>query len=226
MLYKRSSTTIQFIAVVGCILLSWSSVQSQSTSFLCNICGSGLELGNPDGIVALDGREDRTCAELQEFGKNGFITEEQCMELIPLVEIPCDCQPFVCPICGIDGYMTEPGGIIDIPQDEEGLTTCAAVEAAANMGQFDEVSCITIQSLTLDPCGCEVLFGNHSTPTRSPLSSPTTTTTIIPPPSASTPVPPSSPRDTDAANGRIFMMTTMFYVLAGSGSQLLYLLLC
>jgi hypothetical protein len=154
------------LAVLLTLGLTVHSSEGQDT-FECNICGPGFQIGNEEGIITPEGRENRTCAELQAFGDEGLISEDQCAELGLYVQEPCECQPFVCSICGVDGITTNPGGVIDIPYDTEGLTTCAAVQAVAEDGGYNETFCDTVQSLALVPCGCEV--GGGSSPTRAPV---------------------------------------------------------
>lgn len=151
------------------------------SEFRCNICGSGFQVGNIDGLVAPEGRDNRTCGELQSYGDDGLISEDQCQELIPYVQqdSTCGCEPFICTICGVDGYSSNPGGIIDVPGDSEGLTTCFAVETAANAGGFNETVCQTIQLLAMEPCGC--MF-NISTEEDGPTRAPTPTSTLVPSP--------------------------------------------
>jgi len=198
----------------------WSTVhseQEENEPFQCNICGPGLQIGTADALVSPDGRQNRTCGELQAFGDEGLISEEQCVELNSFVQDACDCQPFVCSICGMEGITTEPGGVLDIPFDEEGLTTCAAVQAVADLGGFNESFCDLVQSLALEPCGCRLMTddengeggsgggGNHSSPTRTPGGPPGGTSSAIPTPapqeSGSPPPPSASSTAVDARIG-------------------------
>ena len=191
----------------------WSTVHSEQddpAAFQCDICGPGLQIGTLDAIISPDGRQNRTCGELQAFGDQGLISEEQCLELEPFVQDACDCQPFVCSICGMDGVTTEPGGVLDIPFDKEGLTTCAAVQAVADLGGFNESFCDVVQSLALEPCGCRLMMdddstgtgdddvgGNYSVPTRTPEG----TSSLLPTPApvdSGSPPPPSASSTTRA----------------------------
>ena len=201
----------------------WSTVhseQEENEPFQCNICGSGFQIGTVDALVSPDGRENRTCGELQSFGDEGLISEEQCVELNSFVQDACDCQPFVCSICGMDGITTEPGGVLDIPFDNEGLTTCAAIQAVADLGGFNESFCDVVQSLALEPCGCQFITddeggtgtgGNHSSPTRTPGD---TISSIIPTPApqdSGSPPPPSAA--STAINARFGSATSFLLCL-------------
>jgi hypothetical protein len=78
-----------------------------SASSSCSICGPEMMVGNDEGVV-----RNRTCASLQEQADSGNVTDAQCLELAPIVDEPCECTAFICPICGKGGVMTDPGGII------------------------------------------------------------------------------------------------------------------
>lgn len=192
----RSATTTLFSTLVGFFLSSSSTLllveAANHSAFECNICGPGFEIGDLQGIIALPGRENRTCAELQTFGTDGLILADQCTELAPIVQEPCECRLFVCELCP-GGISTNPGGVIDVPGDDEGLTTCAAVLTAAQAGAFNETICPSIQNLTALPCGCTT----PSTPTRAPVPIPTR---------APVAAPPTEP-PTAMASGRMTMTT-------------------
>lgn len=178
-------------------------------------------LGDEDGLVELPGRENRTCRELQDLADSVNITDEQCNELIPLVQVPCDCIEFVCNICGNGGVSSDPGGIIDIPGDDEGLTTCAAVNEVARAGGFNESFCPTIQELAKDPCGCsEGSIEPTEAPTDEPTSSPRPTRAPSPtsPPVDSPTRQPTVP-DFSGANPNVVgfsMAVALFPLLLGS----------
>ncbi len=163
-----------------CILVHFGAVNA-----ICNICGPGMMIGDEEGVVEIPGRENRTCLELQDIADSDMVTDDQCKELTPLVLIPCGCIEYSCNICGDGGVSTDPAGIIDIPGDSEGLTTCAAVNAVAKAGGFNESFCPTVQAIAEDPCGCTqgsleptASPGDEETispaPTRSPVSRPAT----------------------------------------------------
>lgn len=127
-----------------------------------------MMIGNEDGVVEIPGRESRTCAEIQEIADSGAISDAQCEELQPLVQEPCECVEFICDLCG-GGVSTDPGGIIDIPGEDQGLTTCAAAFTVAQRGGFNQTFCPTVQEIADEPCGCE---RDSRKPSRSPTESP------------------------------------------------------
>ena len=158
-------------------------------SFGCSICGTDMMIGNVEGIIEIPGRENKTCAEIQELGDEGLINDAQCDELQAYVQEPCECQEFKCEICGEGRVSTDPGGIVDIPGDGKGSTTCAAVYTAAQNGMFNVSFCTTVQDVVEQPCGCEggspapsPELSMSEGPTRTPASRPTN------PPSPPTPV--------------------------------------
>lgn len=60
---------------------------------VCNICGEGGEITNPDAVLQIPGIvQGKTCAEYATDGQNGLIKETAC-DLLPLVTVyVCDCQ--------------------------------------------------------------------------------------------------------------------------------------
>eukprot|EP00536_Pseudo-nitzschia_multiseries_P018281 jgi/Psemu1/70496/estExt_Genemark1.C_23450003 len=57
----------------------------------CNICGRGLQVTKPEGIVTQPNRPDRTCAELMNSATLGQLNINQCYQLHPFVQGPCGC---------------------------------------------------------------------------------------------------------------------------------------
>lgn len=132
-----------------------------------------------------------------------MITEAQCDELSPYAQTPCDCTTFVCPICGEDGSITIENGILDIPGDDVGQTTCQAVNDVALSGGINETFCPTVQAVAEDPCGCQNLNTPSLTPTVEPTLEPTRVPTVDRPPLATAaPVPAPIPL-TDAPSGGV-----------------------
>jgi hypothetical protein len=61
--------------------------------FVCALCGAGMDITIPDGVVNIPTQPDRTCAELEVAAAAGAITKPQCPLLQPFVTIPCGCMP-------------------------------------------------------------------------------------------------------------------------------------
>jgi hypothetical protein len=61
------------------------------TAYECQICGDGLKVTNPDGVVIIPTQPDRTCAVLLEAAAIGNINPSQCHLLHPFVLGPCGC---------------------------------------------------------------------------------------------------------------------------------------
>ena len=51
---------------------------NSSTPFICNICGNGLSILQPDSMTYIPGYGNLTCGFIDRAGKNGNITREQC----------------------------------------------------------------------------------------------------------------------------------------------------
>lgn len=176
------------------LLVLISSVLAGTSDGYCNICGPDMMIGDRDGLIIIPGRQNRTCGELQDLGDEGLINEDQCSELVPLMQEPCDCTSFVCNICGVDGRLTDPEGSIDIPGDES-ITTCDDLDNAANRGDFNETYCLTLQDIAQEPCGCDTV--------PSPTMGPTDGPTISPEPTSErTPFPTRSPTTPDFSAGQ------------------------
>jgi hypothetical protein len=61
------------------------------TAYECQICGEGLRVTKPDGVVVIPTQPDRTCAVLLEAAAIGNINPSQCHLLHPFVLGPCGC---------------------------------------------------------------------------------------------------------------------------------------
>jgi hypothetical protein len=64
---------------------------NSSTPFICNVCGNGLSILQPDGITFIPGYGNLTCSFIDKAGKNGNITREQC-PLVSQFLSPCGCN--------------------------------------------------------------------------------------------------------------------------------------
>ena len=59
----------------------------------CSVCGEGMEVGNPDGLVVFPGQAGQIpCGILENMGKLGLIPAPQCAVLPQLIGITCECQ--------------------------------------------------------------------------------------------------------------------------------------
>jgi hypothetical protein len=64
---------------------------NSSTPFICNICGNGLSILQPDSMTYIPGYGNLTCGFIDREGKNGNITREQC-PLVSQFLTPCGCS--------------------------------------------------------------------------------------------------------------------------------------
>ena len=64
---------------------------NSSAPFICDICGNGLSILQPDGITFIPGFGNLTCSFIDKAGKNGNITREQC-PLVSQFLTPCGCN--------------------------------------------------------------------------------------------------------------------------------------
>jgi hypothetical protein len=72
----------------GCINKPYSEAPKV---YECSICGDGLRVTNPDGVVTIPTQPDRTCSELMGAASIGNINQNQCFLLHPFVQAPCEC---------------------------------------------------------------------------------------------------------------------------------------
>jgi hypothetical protein len=56
---------------------------------LCNVCGDGKEVGNPDGL-ALDGTI--SCSDLATLGASGGLEPDQCSAVVERIQDECACS--------------------------------------------------------------------------------------------------------------------------------------
>lgn len=75
----------------GCMDAALLEPTEAPTAFKCNICGGGMRVSNPNGVVVIPTQPDRTCAQLQNAASIGNINPNQCQLLHPFVNTPCGC---------------------------------------------------------------------------------------------------------------------------------------
>ena len=70
-----------------------SLVLEEPTEYNCDICGEGMEIRNPEGIVKVPNKQDNSCSYLQFVVNTENWNKEQCDVLRPFVQEPCRCSP-------------------------------------------------------------------------------------------------------------------------------------
>ncbi|KAL3924716.1 MAG: hypothetical protein SGILL_000874 [Bacillariaceae sp.] len=75
----------------GCVDVAVLAPTEAPTAFECNVCGDGLKVTHPEGVVVIPTQPDRTCAQLEEAASIGNINPNQCRLLHPFVLTPCGC---------------------------------------------------------------------------------------------------------------------------------------
>jgi hypothetical protein len=112
----------------------------------CNICGDNMMIGNPAGIIFVEGFE-LTCAQAEIALELGNISEGACQLVQDAAIVACDCQG-TCNICGDEGLVIgNPGALISFD------LTCAEAQAAATEGSVTEEVCEVLQD-SADCCNC------------------------------------------------------------------------
>jgi hypothetical protein len=75
----------------GCVDQAVVDPTEAPTAFECNICGDGMRVTDPEGVVVIPTQPDRTCSELEHAASVGNINANQCRLLHPFVLTPCGC---------------------------------------------------------------------------------------------------------------------------------------
>ena len=70
-----------------------ATATATSAAESCSVCGEGMEVGNPLGILSLEGQPEVSCSALQTAGENGVIPSEQCADLPGIITDVCECIP-------------------------------------------------------------------------------------------------------------------------------------
>jgi hypothetical protein len=80
---------------------------------------------------------------------------------------------FLCPLCGEGKELTNPSGVVTVPQTGDFL--CATLVDFSEQGGIDAATCTALQPLIQTPCGCRdpVPVNGTAAPTESPTMSPT-----------------------------------------------------
>jgi hypothetical protein len=60
-------------------------------TFICNICGEGMKIGDLAGVMTVPAQDDRTCQEYQLGGDGGQIGETECAKT-QAFNAPCECE--------------------------------------------------------------------------------------------------------------------------------------
>lgn len=89
---------------------------------------------------------------------------------------------FQCPLCGEDKELTNPDGVVTVPQN--GDFPCATLVGLAEQGNIDAATCAFLQPFVLSPCGCRDPVPVNGT--ASPTEFPTMAPSFGPPPSCYT----------------------------------------
>jgi hypothetical protein len=94
----RSKWILSFLLLA--VVASYHGVDAQDL-FQCPVCGEGMEMTIPDGIVELPQDQVFTCSQLADFAAQGNIDEQTCVNLETFVQVPCGCQS-----AALDGNAT------------------------------------------------------------------------------------------------------------------------
>jgi hypothetical protein len=157
---------VRVLLICTTVLLGGKHNHISAENPVCNICGDGGTVGNPDAIVTIPTQADQPCSFYVERGSSEalLIDVSQCSLLQGFTKDPCECTtsnttttPTVaCPICGEGKVVTNPDGVISVAENVPS-TTCQALDDAAQAGAglvLTELLCTAFQVTAKEPCGC------------------------------------------------------------------------
>jgi len=132
------------------------------TSYECQVCGVGREVGLPDAEVMLPSYQKMSCATLQERAETGVIHYTQCARFVPLAQQYCGCRDkqyeasppsnYDCNICGPGMKVTNAAGVVVIPSQSD--RTCIELMTEAAYGNINQNQCSLLAPFVQGPCGC------------------------------------------------------------------------
>lgn len=201
------STFLLYACLVLSILNGPPSVVAQNATneTMCSVCGPNSIVTEFDGRVIVPPFINVTCTELVDQVEMGAISTVQCAEITVRAQQACGCQ-FMCPLCGVeDAIISNPNGIIAVPDTSSNLT-CGMLDAFASDGNLTRAQCATLQPFVSESCGCvNVTVGPTVPPTdvMMPTTAPASMTPADPSSPTSPTVPSMAPQDTptDAPSG-------------------------
>jgi hypothetical protein len=122
----------------------------------CNICGSGFEIGNPNGKIGAT-----SCAEVQNLGDSGGISSIAC-NILQITNRACACvpiggiidedvpEPEPCNICSSGFEIGNPHGIL--VHDTRPIQ-CAEAQSLGDSGGISSIACNILQNSN-SACHC------------------------------------------------------------------------
>jgi len=163
-----------------------SEIVQPTADIGCSACGEGKEVTNPDAIFSFPGQPATACGDLQEDGKSGDLSSDQCDFLPDLISLLCDCREISptspgCSVCGDGKEVTNPEAIFSFPGQSP--ISCGDLEDDGGNGEVTDSQCEVYSSLIGPLCGCQPTPTPTLTPspTEKPTTSfPTRTPTLSP----------------------------------------------
>jgi len=146
----------------------------------CSICGDGKEVTNPEAVFSFPGQPAISCGDLQDDGKEGNVSTEQCDFLPTLITPLCGCEavgpmplspaPVVqptaevgCSVCGDGKAVTNPESIFSFPGQP--ATSCGDLQADGEKGDLSADQCAFLPDLITPLCGCQLIAPTSPSPT-------------------------------------------------------------
>ena len=191
---------------------------------VCLVCGDGMVVTKPDGIVAIPNPLPNfplstttiPCSTLQEWGLAGQISLSKCTSLPGLTTSVCGCAPSVdlpvvvppasnncppvpatgCSICGPDLCISNPDAIFSFPGQLS--TPCGILQEGGLTGLIPLNQCPFVAAF-VDMCDCGTDGVPVAAPTKAPTEAPVTPAPTGAPDPTGAPVTPAPTPDGDTA---------------------------
>ena len=134
------------------------------TTYECHLCGAGWKIGSPDAEAMLPNYTKMSCGTLQERAETGLIHSSQCARYEPIAQQYCNCiempyeppleppETYDCNICGSNLKVTNPSGVVPLPNQPD--RTCLDLMTEAAYGKMNEYQCSLLHPYVKHACGC------------------------------------------------------------------------
>eukprot|EP00934_Nitzschia_sp_Nitz4_P008012 Nitzschia sp. Nitz4//scaffold16_size188269//186247//187773//NITZ4_001823-RA/size188269-augustus-gene-0.85-mRNA-1//1//CDS//3329538613//8002//frame0 len=145
-------------------------VEQCYSPYTCFLCPSG-DVAFPNATAYVPGFGDIQCSAAAAFAE-AFGNEDTCALLSDQTKDSCCAQPFVCNLCGTEGWeIMEPDGEVNFWDGTS--ANCSDLESMSQNGEINQELCALIApKYTKDVCGCADTTGS-TPPTVGPTALPT-----------------------------------------------------
>eukprot|EP00540_Astrosyne_radiata_P020565 CAMPEP_0116833016 /NCGR_PEP_ID=MMETSP0418-20121206/6206_1 /TAXON_ID=1158023 /ORGANISM="Astrosyne radiata, Strain 13vi08-1A" /LENGTH=328 /DNA_ID=CAMNT_0004462427 /DNA_START=86 /DNA_END=1072 /DNA_ORIENTATION=- len=157
---------MQVLTLIVLLFAADVGAQSPSTSpndsSSCAVCGAGMVISNPKGIVNVPDTAPITCEYYGHIGLTGYFDPTGCA-IASVYATECGCVPsdqgntsvLSFPPCEICGKGRKVSKLDEILYATDGTPiTCELLDRVGKKGVFDPQTCALVPESTRIPCGC------------------------------------------------------------------------